>query len=98
MTEQHSPGPWHADMFRIRDCDGNMVAVMTADDEQQAQADSQLIAAVPELLKALLAFATSTFEPNRTPCWCGEDWNSAVHAPRCQQARSVVAKVRGEHS
>ena len=91
MTEQHTPGPWTADVVRFNsytlriikagtDWIAHVHTQSTESDIPRDVSNARLIAAAPELLEALEGYISD----------CTND-----ECERCIKARSVIAKVRG---
>ncbi len=84
MEMQHTPGPWAADQFGLVTAGKNRLHIaqaMTTGMGKAADANAALIAAAPELLKALEAIVRS--EPHAL------DWY------RLCAARAAVSKAKG---
>jgi hypothetical protein len=91
MTDQHTPGPWTADVVRFNsytlriikagtDWIAHVHTQSTESDIPRDVSNARLIAAAPELLEALEGYISD----------CTND-----ECERCIKARSVIAKVRG---
>jgi hypothetical protein len=91
MTEQHTPGPWTADVVRFNsytlriikagtDWIAHVHTQSTESDIPRDVSNARLIAAAPELLEALEGYISD----------CTND-----ECERCIKARSVIAKARG---
>lgn len=72
MSTAHTPGPWHAPFddslawsqdldVNIADKDGIKVATVNTDRLRECRANANLIAASPELLEALRAISSGTW-------------------------------------
>lgn len=86
MTK-HTPGPWRLgpSLGEVRDDDNNVLCDVYHDSDEQAEADTRLIAAAPDLLaacEALLNEARQYF-----PMVCGE---------AITQGEAAIAKARGK--
>ena len=91
----HTPGPWHCENGRgIKTADGEHVSGLglctllggQPEDREEAEANTRLMAAAPELLAALEDMVKS---------FGYTDWSSVHDAARCEHAREVLAKVKG---
>ena len=94
---KHSPGPWKADLcldgwgiHEVQRADGLSIARLAqmqtafAPDDQEGIANALLIAAAPDLLKALSAMLTHMGMDE-------DEWNK----PTFDQARAAIAKATG---
>jgi hypothetical protein len=86
---KHTPGPWANYGGVIRDLDGgeDQVAVVDTCDESW-EANANLIAASPELLKALSMALADADQIVSAPDEMELDW--------IEEARAAIAKARGE--
>ena len=98
-TITHTPGPWLYDTEDgfIYDCDGRYtVASPHATKEldlDERDANARLIAAAPELLRALVALEDAT--ECDTPDHLLHDKNGALY-PAMRQAQEAIRKAKGE--
>lgn len=97
----HTPGPWRVgpvDDTRVEDADGNEVAQIDGDYNQPdtwplMEANARLIAAAPDLLKALeslLGSYTDLIQSGDCGFWGPEEEEIIV------TARAALSKARGE--
>jgi len=107
-THKHTPGPWHADVddldpsgFIITSQQRPYVATVHAGKHNTCEANARLIAAVPELLEALIALLPHVEHHDS----CGDhDAYNNVEVQTCgcgldaavEYARSAIVKATGE--
>ncbi len=103
MTEmKHSPGPWRNDKYHILDDANNTVALIgwyvdgTEDDVLESDANASLIAAAPEMLPIVAAFAALPINDKTrddVPVY-GLDGGYITHGD-VRKARAAIAKAKG---
>lgn len=96
MIAEHTPGPWAIDPktteghYPIREAAGGyLIATVWRDDAAPELADARLIAASPDLLKAL-ELMLAVYAPIHFPAVVTNAFDSAVI-----KARAALAKARG---
>lgn len=102
MTEaKHTPGPWVYDGNRLVGSNGHQVVIKangmafgSASSWPEAEANSDLCIAAPDMLEALIALgAVLDFDFEAPPCGCFDD-ASALNAAMAK-GRAAIAKARG---
>jgi hypothetical protein len=99
MNTQHTPGPWNINGGRIEGPNAytstaTVIGVVGEISNQSFTdtANARLIAAAPEMLKALQSIATrASCAPNDDAKLAGQEFDRIM-----QMARAAIAKAKGE--
>ena len=78
---KHTPGPWTKDRNIIEDAEGQEIARVAYEQSGYVQANARLIAAAPELLKALKAIIEG-------------DWVNVCHIGRYGEGETLKNTAR----
>ena len=86
MSAQHTPGPWHVDLYDatgVDDVDGYRIAITGFGEDDTDQANARLIAAAPDMLAALRELVRKADFGEPVPDWLNV-WD---------EARAAIAKA-----
>jgi len=100
---QHTPGPWKGDGSYVYAPDGAIIAIVQNPGSRESDyplvANRDLIAAAPELLKALMVQNYMGGDEHGGYCICPRENGAAPdkeHATGCVMARAAIRKATGE--
>ena len=94
MTMQHTPGPWRVDEFIFSAHTGQRIADPFCEDQDipdvELAANAHLIAAAPDLLRALIDLKALLAAPNKNLPHYHSQCESAI-----RDANAAIAKAEG---
>lgn len=98
----HAPAPWRYAYGEVSDIDGEQVALLPLRKESEAEINGRLIAAAPDLLEALMPFASSSNLISCGVSYCSRNERNRdrTDVTLCMwcQAKAAIEKATGAQS